>query len=212
MFQVVQVDLGTPTLVDVNFDGVIDYAYAGDFGGGLYRFNFLSPNPNNWTATKIFQTAAKQPITAAPAVFRNSADKYTVIAGTGSEIYQEDLAAKDQQSLYGIFDDLTLEGSAAQVADYDLLTQTLSVKTSRHSAGTLEIRKSSNNAIVADRHKGWKINFDGSNGERITVKPSIMGNSVLLATRIMSKKSLKTRVTIPVLTKPSAHQAAPTAG
>ena len=180
--------LGTPTLVDVNFDGVIDYAYAGDFGGGLYRFNFLSPNPNNWTATKIFQTAARQPITAAPAVFRNSADKYTVIAGTGSEIYQEDLAAKDQQSLYGIFDDLTLEGSAAQVADYDLLTQTLSSQNITNSAGTVEIRKSSDNAIVADRHKGWKIDFDASNGERITVKPSIMGNSVLLATRIYEQE------------------------
>ena len=183
--------LGTPTLVDVNFDGVIDYAYAGDFGGGLYRFNLLSPNPNNWTATKIFQTAANQPITAAPAVFRNSAEKYTVIAGTGSEIYQEDLVSKNQQALYGIFDNLTLEGGAAFVPDSDLLTQTLSNEIITTSAGAVEVRKSTNNAIVADRHKGWKVSFDGSNGERITVKPSVMGNSVLLATRIYEQEIIE---------------------
>ena len=49
---------------------------------------------------------------------------------------------------------LPLEGSAAQVADYDLLTQTLSSQNITTSAGTVEIRKSSDNAIVADRHKG----------------------------------------------------------
>ena len=183
--------LGTPTLVDVNFDGVIDYAYAGDFGGGLYRFNLQSPNPNMWTVTKIFQTANNQPITAAPAVFRNSAEKYTVVAGTGSEIYQEDLAAKHQQALYGIFDNLTLENNSAFVNDYDLLNQTLSNEVLNTSNGPLEVRKSSNNAIDETRHKGWKVNFDDSNGERITVKPSIMGNSILLSTRIYEQQIIE---------------------
>ena len=183
--------LGTPALVDVNFDGVIDYAYAGDFGGGLYRFNLQSPNPNMWTVTKIFQTANNQPITAAPAVFRNSAEKYTVVAGTGSEIYQEDLAAKHQQALYGIFDNLTLENNSAFVNDYDLLNQTLSNEVLNTSNGPLEVRKSSNNAIDETRHKGWKVNFDDSNGERITVKPSIMGNSILLSTRIYEQQIIE---------------------
>ena len=176
--------LATPTLVDVNFDGVIDYAYAGDYGGGLYRFNLTSPNPNLWAATKIFQTANNQPITSAPAVFRNNANKYTVIVGTGSEIYQEDLAAKNQQALYGIFDDLALKDHSAEVSTNDLLIQTLKTDTVSNTNGPIEIRKSSNNPIDETRHKGWQINLDATNGERITVKPSIMGNSVLLATRV----------------------------
>ena len=181
--------LATPTLVDVNFDGVIDYAYAGDFGGGLYRFNLLSPNPNHWTATKIFQTADNKPITSAPAVFRNSADKYTVVVGTGSEIYQEDLASKTQQALYGIFDDLTLTDNSALVMPSDLLGQTLSSESlSTSGGGMVTVRKVTNKPLDAARHKGWSVALDGNTGERITVKPSIMGNSVLLTTRVYEQE------------------------
>ena len=186
--------LATPTLVDVNFDGVIDYAYAGDYGGGLYRFNLTSPNPNLWAATKIFQTANNQPITSAPAVFRNNANKYTVIVGTGSEIYQEDLAAKNQQALYGIFDDLALKDHSAEVSTNDLLIQTLKTDTVSSANGPIEIRKSSNNPIDEARHKGWQINLEATNGERITVKPSIMGNSVLLATRVYEQTIISSPV------------------
>ena len=182
--------LATPTLVDVNFDGVIDYAYAGDFGGGLYRFNLLSPNPNRWTATKIFQTADNKPITSAPAVFRNSADKYTVVVGTGSEIYQEDLASKAQQAVYGIFDDLTLSGNAALIQSTNLLAQTLtSEPITKTGGGTVTVRKVTNKPLDAALHKGWSVALDNKSGERITVKPSIMGNSVLLATRVYEQSS-----------------------
>ena len=182
--------LATPTLVDVNFDGVIDYAYAGDFGGGLYRFNLLSPNPNNWTATKIFQTADNKPITSAPAVFRNSADKYTVVVGTGSEIYQEDLASKAQQAVYGIFDDLTLSGNAALIQSTNLLAQTLTSESiTKTGGGTVTVRKVTNKPLDAALHKGWSVALDNKSGERITVKPSIMGNSVLLATRVYEQSS-----------------------
>lgn len=181
--------LATPTLVDVNFDGVIDYAYAGDFGGGLYRFNLLSPNPNNWTATKIFQTADNKPITSAPAVFRNSADKYTVVVGTGSEIYQEDLASKAQQAVYGIFDDLTLSGNAALIQSTNLLAQTLTSESiTKTGGGTVTVRKVTNKPLDAALHKGWSVALDNKSGERITVKPSIMGNSVLLTTRVYEQE------------------------
>ena len=179
--------LATPTLVDVNFDGVIDYAYAGDFGGGLYRFNLNSPNPNQWSVTKIYQTASKQPITSAPAVFRNDANKYTVVFGTGSEIYQEDLNSKDKQALYGIFDDLSLEGSAAQVNTAELLPQTLSTETLAAAGKNLTVRKVSNHPIQS-HHRGWSIALDAVNGERITVKPNVMGNSVLLSTRVYEQQ------------------------
>ena len=181
--------LATPTLVDVNFDGVIDYAYAGDFGGGLYRFNLLSPNPNSWSATKIFQTADNKPITSAPAVFRNNAGKYTVVVGTGSEIYQEDLASKTQQAVYGIFDDLTLSGNAALIQSTDLLAQTLTSESiPKTGGGSVTVRKVSNKLLDAALHKGWSVALDGATGERITVKPSIMGNSVLLTTRVYEQE------------------------
>ena len=36
--------LSTPTLVDTDFDGVIDVAYAGDRGGNMYRFDLRGEN------------------------------------------------------------------------------------------------------------------------------------------------------------------------
>ena len=177
--------LASPTLVDANFDGVIDYAYAGDYGGNLYRFNLKNPNPSQWSATKIFQTPDNQPITSAPAVYRNSANKYTVMVGTGSEIYQEDLTKTDRQAIYGIFDDLTVNQYAQPITSSDLLEQELSTETLRVNNQSYEMRKSTNR-VIEEQHKGWYVKLDAQNGERITVKPSVMGNTLLLASRIYS--------------------------
>ena len=96
-----------PTVVDVNFDGVADVAYAADYSGGLYRFDLRGPL-NSWAAKKIFQAKPGQKVTSAPAVFRRDQDKYIISFGTGSDLYQSDLSDGTQQSVYGIYDDLTV--------------------------------------------------------------------------------------------------------
>lgn len=62
--------LGTPALLDVNRDGVIDYVYAGDLQGNVWRFKFEAPgnqdancpttgNNAKWAMDrKLFQTPA----------------------------------------------------------------------------------------------------------------------------------------------------------
>ncbi|HFA0482368.1 TPA: pilus assembly/adherence protein PilC, partial [Neisseria gonorrhoeae] len=94
--------LSSPTLVDKDLDGIVDIAYAGDRGGNMYRFDLSSDKPSEWTVRTIFQGA--KPITSAPAVSR-LADKRVVIFGTGSDLSEEDVVGKDQQYIYGIFDD-----------------------------------------------------------------------------------------------------------
>ncbi|MCP6457141.1 pilus assembly protein, partial [Klebsiella pneumoniae] len=66
--------LSTPTLVDTDFDGVIDVAYAGDRGGNMYRFDLRGEKPDNWKAVKIFTGSPSKPITSAPAVSRRRAN------------------------------------------------------------------------------------------------------------------------------------------
>jgi Tfp pilus tip-associated adhesin PilY1 len=53
------------TLVDRDFDGLVDHAYAADTTGGVYRIDFVDPAnpgtvrvPADWTITKIGQTAS----------------------------------------------------------------------------------------------------------------------------------------------------------
>ncbi|ENX2292522.1 PilC family type IV pilus tip adhesin, partial [Neisseria gonorrhoeae] len=94
--------LSSPTLVDKDLDGIVDIAYAGDRGGNMYRFDLSNSDPNKWSAKAIFE--GTKPITSAPAVSR-LADKRVVIFGTGSDLSEEDVVGKDQQYIYGIFDD-----------------------------------------------------------------------------------------------------------
>ncbi|MFS6937520.1 PilC family type IV pilus tip adhesin [Neisseria animaloris] len=174
--------LSSPTLVDVDFDGVIDVAYAGDYGGNMYRFDFRKENPEQWSYQRIYQGNGKQPITSAPAVSRRGTEKYVVIFGTGSDIYQEDLEDKNQQAVYGIFDDVspTKNGSTNVTAatDKDLQTQTISSRT----IDGQEYRFLSNNAI-SPNHKGWKVDL-ASNGERVVIKPTMILRTAVVSTRI----------------------------
>jgi Tfp pilus tip-associated adhesin PilY1 len=54
---------GDVTLIDRDFDGFVDHAYAADTGGNLYRIDFVDPltlaprtTPSTWTITKIART------------------------------------------------------------------------------------------------------------------------------------------------------------
>ena len=40
--------MSSPAVIDVNFDGVIDYVYAGDLNGNLWKFDLRDADNNNW--------------------------------------------------------------------------------------------------------------------------------------------------------------------
>jgi type IV pilus assembly protein PilY1 len=46
--------LGTPRGIDIDRNGTLDYAYAGDRFGNLYRFDLTSNDQTEWTAEVIF--------------------------------------------------------------------------------------------------------------------------------------------------------------
>lgn len=48
--------LSMPVSVDMDFDGIVDLAYASTYDGEVYRFDFRGNTPNDWTAQKIFST------------------------------------------------------------------------------------------------------------------------------------------------------------
>lgn len=195
--------LSSPTLVDTDFDGIVDIAYAGDYGGNMYRFD-LRDEPSKWSATRIYAGIATQPITAAPAVSRRSNNKYVVIFGTGSDIYQDDLDNKDRQAMYGIFDDLDQTAATQAEAKFAdggtaLLEQTLTETT----AAGQTVYTLSGNKITAG-HKGWRINLP-ANGERVVVKPTMILRTAVFSTRSYENKkntvSNNGDVCIPTVTK-----------
>ncbi len=112
--------LSTPSTVDSDGDDVADFIYAGDLEGNLWRFDIRNPNPNSWTYTKLFvardASGNPQPITAAPQVTRqptsatNLNTSLMVVFGTGRYLGTTDVLNTDQQTFYGIWDDV--DGSA----------------------------------------------------------------------------------------------------
>ena len=175
--------LSTPTLLDTDFDGVVDFAFAGDRGGNMYRFDLRGETPDKWTAVKIFTGSPTKPITSAPAVSRRSANKYVVIFGTGSEIYQNDLNNKKIQSIYGIYEDFTpSEKDSAQSKDVtpasesDLQQQDI-LPDQEGQEGYIYLT----NNQVAKTQKGWRINL--REGERVSLKPTMILRTAIVTIR-----------------------------
>lgn len=180
--------LSSPTVVDMDFDGVADVVYAGDYSGNLWRFDLRHTNPSNWTAVKIFTAKTNQHITSAPAVFRRGSNRYVVVFGTGSAIYQDDLTDQNTQSVYGIYDDLTNSGTEALVSVNDLLKQENKLISSASTSGQ---RLVTSNPFDQTQHKGWYYDLPDK-GERVVSKPIIMNKTVVISTRVYQTSTTTT--------------------
>ncbi|EMT8142548.1 pilus assembly/adherence protein PilC, partial [Neisseria gonorrhoeae] len=167
--------LSSPTLVDKDLDGIVDIAYAGDRGGNMYRFDLSNSDSSKWSAKVIFE--GDKPITSAPAVSR-LADKRVVIFGTGSDLSEEDVVGKDQQYIYGIFDDDkgtgTVKVTVQNGTGGGLLEQTLTKENN-----TLFL--SNNKASGGSADKGWVVKL--REGERVTVKPTVVLRTAFVTIR-----------------------------
>jgi type IV pilus assembly protein PilY1 len=121
--------LSTPALIDANLDRRVDYAYAGDLNGNLWKFDLTDEDPEKWGVAygadhnadgvidaadgdepvPLFQTQG-QPITGRPDVMvmhggcEAQAHGYMVFFGTGRYLGAPDRYDASQQSLYGIWD------------------------------------------------------------------------------------------------------------
>ena len=172
--------LSTPTLVDTDFDGIVDIAYAGDRYGNMFRFDLSGETPSKWSAQMIFQGSGNQPITSAPAVSRRGKDKYVVIFGTGSEIYHSELdVATQDNAVYGIYDDISKEAVLAK--SDDLTGQTVQADGEYISV--------TNNKVSEDQ-KGWKLAL--GSGERVTVKPTMILRTAVVTIRKYETKTIHT--------------------
>lgn len=101
--------------VDMDGDHIVDYVYAGDSNGNVWRFNLTSNDPTNWhaSAAPIFTTPNGQPITSSvtPAFVTNPTTNQTQLMlyfGTGEKTALTNSSATSYQtgtqSFYGVWD------------------------------------------------------------------------------------------------------------
>ena len=114
--------LSTPSLVDIDFDEKVDYVYAGDMIGNLWKFDLTSDQTSEWKIAygtpdepkPLFQAknaegneGTPQPISTKPDVMAHCVhgkSGYIVIFATGRYLTEGDTKSMDQQSIYGIWD------------------------------------------------------------------------------------------------------------
>jgi type IV pilus assembly protein PilY1 len=126
--------MSTPMAVDVDYDGIVDYVYAGDLRGNMWKFDLTDSDYNNWDVAfyesgapePLFSTPG-QPITTRPDIMKHcSKPGYLVFFGTGQYLEEDDLSDSSQQSLYAIWDygDDADDTETAGVWDGSTLTTT----------------------------------------------------------------------------------------
>lgn len=186
--------LSTPIPVDINNDRKVDYIYAGDLRGNLWRFNVTDSDTANWTAKKIFTACSgdtctdtnRQPITVRPEVVTHKSGGVLVLFGTGSDFATEDRSSTQVQAMYAVRD--SLDATPAVLHRTDLVAQTI---TEEPTINGLKYRVVSQNTVDYESKHGWYLNVisptaESGTGERIINNFSVDSDKVIFTTMIPS--------------------------
>jgi type IV pilus assembly protein PilY1 len=107
--------LATPILADLDGNGTIDRAYAGDLKGQMWAFDLSDSNSSNWIvpgASLLFTTIGNQPITAQPTLAKHptladsvsNSPNLMVFFGSGQYLVDGDKTSTDDNYFYGVWD------------------------------------------------------------------------------------------------------------
>ncbi|WP_418321078.1 pilus assembly protein [Piscinibacter sakaiensis] len=142
--------LGGIAAVDRDGNGTVDFVYAGDLKGTLWKFDLSGTSlPTSGTALYTPDPSVTRPITVAPSVSLHPNGGFLINFGTGRIYSDADLTSTATEYLYGIWDNGTVTTSS-------LVTQTLTT----HSVGSpaTTVRTASSNAVnYGTSTKGWRI-------------------------------------------------------
>jgi len=185
-----------------NDSGVVDYVYAGDLYGNLWKFDLSSAQPANWKVAyasggapaPLFAAGAGRPITARPDITVFPKGGYLVTVGTGRYLDAGDNAAGAGQSLYGIWD------NGAPVAAADLQGQSFAAtgvgaNGQTYRIATHAVGPQPDAALVGDNvisladyyatKKGWRLDLPSA-GERIVADTTVRAGRVVASSLIPS--------------------------
>lgn len=175
--------LATPGVFDADGNGTIDYIYAGDLKGNVWKFDVSGTASSSWSVALsgsplfVAKDASNQlqPITAPISVAIDTVPgdthegKRFVFFGTGSYFRTDDPADTSVQTWYGLIDDVTATTSISGRSV--LRARTIS------GSGTVGGRpvRSFSAAATGDMvgKKGWMLDFTFAGGERIVTKSNL---------------------------------------
>ncbi len=205
--------LGEPFAADINADGVVDFVYAGDQLGNLWKFDVRDVTPVSWTAAaqraKLFSAkdAANnpQPITArVEGTLHPTGQGYMIVFGTGKYLEPTDPQGPYlAQTFYGVWDKndgATVSVQTTVSSRSQLLQQTISdvvvgANTFRVVSTGLPVWSQDTTPPTADdsptRHMGWYMDFPASitTGERSVFRPILTAGRLIFTTLVPSTQT-----------------------
>lgn len=173
--------LSAPVGWDIDGNGTIDYVYAGDMLGNVWKFNLSSATDSSWsianTGNPLFTAVGpdgttRQPITGGLTVARHPTTYKTwVFFGTGRFLTAGDVNSQAVQSLYGVID------SGSTVARSALTQRAVEI------VGTSDgqrVRAFEQHGSLPTSASGWYVNLvdppSSAVGERIVTSPQMDGS------------------------------------
>jgi type IV pilus assembly protein PilY1 len=203
--------LAAPAAVDVDGDGSIDYVYAGDLFGNLWKFNLTDVVPANWnipytsgnSPAPLFvakdANGKRQPITSRPNVdHAPNGHGLIVLFGTGKylESGDTDVSTLTTQTFYGVIDrasgtnlDIVPDRSQtnAPLTQQQITTETVqSFATPAGGTNVVGVRVVTKNPLGSNR--GWYLDLvspaHGFEGEMQVTNSVIDSGKVIFTTLI----------------------------
>lgn len=190
--------LSTPLTIDFNSDGIIDYAYAGDLLGNLWRFDLTNSNPDLWTFNLLFAaddgaspTPKAQPITSKPRAVRHPNGGLVILFGTGRYLGTSDVTTTDKQTFYGIWDPdpsatpptITRANLQQQtITTLPINGQTFRISTATDVCWAGDTCTDSGGNTVTGTSRGWYVDLPGLTlqpAERSVSDSIIVGSNVV---------------------------------
>jgi len=196
--------LASPTMVDVNGDYYVDYVYAGDLQGNMWKFD-LTSNASSWKVAygstgspqPIYQAkdsaGTPQPITTRPQITTHpSGTGYLVFFGTGKylePVVDVATTGTQTQTFYGIWDNGATVSSVTSRNSSVLQQQAIDAVDT-----TGNWRHTTLNSIDWTTQKGWYmdlcLNASGSgscssNGGEKQVSNSVLANGRIIFTTLV---------------------------
>jgi len=208
--------LASPGVFDSDSDGDVDYIYAGDLKGNVWKFNVSQSNTNQWdVAFKSGSTpepffvaqdplSTAQPITAQISVAVNyvptdtlNYGKRFILFGTGSYFRTSDPNDKQIQTWYGLIDEGIQVSSLRSAGEYsDLRKRSIE---GLGSLGGFDVRAFSvASANDMNGKKGWYIDLTTPNG---TATPTAEGERIVTSSKVynLAQPTLIASSIIPVV-------------
>ncbi|WP_282349653.1 PilC/PilY family type IV pilus protein [Pseudomonas sp. PS01301] len=168
--------------LEVNSQGVVQYAYGGDLKGRMWKFDFTSTTNGavGFSGSPLFTASggASQPITAQPTIGSYTQGRQIIFFGTGKLNEVADKTTTATQAFYAIVD---ANGSTANYTESSLQRQTITNITGNKVY-------TSQNTVDYNTRKGWYMPLTygtTATGERVLYPALLFDGRVYFTTAIL---------------------------